>query len=98
MEGSSNVLSEALASSVPVVASRIPGLMGTLGKSFPGYFPVGNTKRLADLLRRSENDKKFYRGLKRHCEKLSYLVRPRRELHAWRSLLREVSQTKAADS
>ena len=95
MEGSSNVLSEALASSVPVVASRIPGLMGTLGKSFPGYFPVGNTQRLADLLRRSESDKKFYRRLKRHCEKLSYLVRPRRELDAWHSLLREVSPNKS---
>ena len=46
MEGSSNVLSEALASRVPVVASRISGLMGTLGKHFPGYFPVGDTKRL----------------------------------------------------
>ena len=96
MEGSSNVLSEALASSVPVVASRIPGLMGTLGKSFPGYFPVGNTQRLADLLHKSESDKKFYRRLKRHCEKLSYLVRPKRELDAWRSLLREVGQLQEA--
>jgi putative glycosyltransferase (TIGR04348 family) len=94
MEGSSNVLSEALASSVPVVASRIPGLIGTLGKNFPGYFPVGNTQRLANLLRRSESDKKFYRRLQRHCEKLSYLVRPKRELDAWRSLLREVSPSR----
>jgi putative glycosyltransferase (TIGR04348 family) len=98
MEGSSNVLSEALASSVPVVASHIPGLIGTLGKNFPGYFPVGNTQRLANLLRRSESDKKFYRRLQRHCEKLSYLIRPKRELDAWRSLLREVNPNKAADS
>jgi putative glycosyltransferase (TIGR04348 family) len=90
MEGSSNVLSEALASSVPVVASKIPGLIGTLGKNFPGYFPVGNTQRLAQLLLRSETDKKFYRRLKRHCEGLSYLVRPKRELDAWRSLLHEL--------
>ena len=95
MEGSSNVLSEALASSVPVVASQIPGLMGTLGKSFPGYFPVGNTQRLADLLLRSETDKKFYRRLKCHCEGLSYLVHPKREVNAWRSLLHEVSQRKS---
>jgi glycosyltransferase involved in cell wall biosynthesis len=80
---------------VPVVASRIPGLIGTLGKNFPGYFPVGNTQRLANLLRRSESDKKFYRRLQRHCEKLSYLVRPKRELDAWRSLLREVSPNKS---
>ena len=44
MEGSSNVLCEALASSVPVVASKIPGLIGTLGKNYPGYFPVGDTR------------------------------------------------------
>ena len=92
MEGSSNVLSEALASSVPVVASQIPGLMGTLGKNFPGYFPVGNTQRLTALLRKSESDKKFYRRLKRHCKELSYLVHPKRELDAWRSLLHDVGQ------
>jgi putative glycosyltransferase (TIGR04348 family) len=90
MEGSSNVLSEALASSVPVVASRIPGLMGTLGKSFPGYFPVGDSRRLAALLLRSETDAKFYRRLKRDCARLSHLVKPKREFEAWRRLLGEL--------
>jgi putative glycosyltransferase (TIGR04348 family) len=89
MEGSSNVLSEALASSVPVVASKIPGLMGTLGKNFPGYFPVGDTDKLTEVLLKSETEPDFYRRLKRYCVALSYLVRPRRELDAWRSLLRE---------
>lgn len=96
MEGSSNVLSEALASSVPVVASKIPGLIGTLGKNFPGYFPVGNTERLTALLNKSESDKKFYQRLKRHCQGLSHLVRPKRELDAWRRLLREMSRMKSA--
>jgi putative glycosyltransferase (TIGR04348 family) len=91
MEGSSNVLSEALASSVPVVASNIPGLMGTLGKSFPGYFPVGDTQGLAALLLRSETDAKFYRRLKRDCARLSHLVAPKREFEAWRRLLRELN-------
>ena len=95
MEGSSNVLSEALASSVPVVASKIPGLMGTLGKNFPGYFPVGDTQQLAGLLLRSETDAKFYRRLKRHCEQLSHLVQPKRELAAWRSLVRELRERKS---
>jgi putative glycosyltransferase (TIGR04348 family) len=95
MEGSSNVLSEALASSVPIVASKIPGLIGTLGKTFPGYFPVGNTQRLTSLLRKSESDKRFYLRLKRSCAGVSHLVRPERELAAWRSLLREIGATKA---
>jgi putative glycosyltransferase (TIGR04348 family) len=94
IEGSSNVLSEALASSVPVVASKISGLMGTLGKTFPGYFPVGDTQRLAALLLRSETDAAFYRRLKRACMRLSHLVKPGREVEAWRRLLRELSPPK----
>jgi len=96
IEGSSNVLSEALASSVPVVASKIPGLIGTLGKTFPGYFPVGDTQRLAALLRRSETDAKFYRRLKRDCQRLSRLVEPKREVQAWRRLLRELRREKSS--
>jgi putative glycosyltransferase (TIGR04348 family) len=94
IEGSSNVLSEALASSVPVVASKIPGLIGTLGKTFPGYFPVGDTQRLAALLLRSETDAKFYRRLKRDCARLSHFVKPRREFEAWRRLLGELRREK----
>ncbi len=90
MEGSSNVLSEALASGVPVVASRISGLMGTLGRNFPGYFPVGDTKRLARLLLKAESDAKYYQSVKRHCARLAYLVKPKLELAAWRRLLREL--------
>jgi putative glycosyltransferase (TIGR04348 family) len=63
MEGSSNVLSEALASSVPVIASRIPGLIGTLGKDYPGFYPAGDTTALAELLMRAEYDQGFYRSL-----------------------------------
>ena len=90
IEGSSNVLSEALASSVPILASKIPGLIGTLGGKFPGYFPVGDTQRLAKLLLRSERDAIFYRALSRYCADSSYLVQPKRELNGWRSLLREL--------
>ena len=90
MEGSSNVLSEALASGVPVVASRISGLMGTLGNHFPGYFPVGDTKRLKALLLKAESQPKFYRGLTRYCASLSDRVKPRVEIEAWRRLLREI--------
>ena len=89
MEGSANVLCEALACGVPVLASRIPGLMGTLGKNYSGYFPVGNTQKLASLLRRAEADARFYQTLKRQCARVSYLVRPQRERAAWRRLLDE---------
>jgi putative glycosyltransferase (TIGR04348 family) len=90
MEGSSNVLSEALASGVPVVASKISGLMGTLGSKFPGYYPVGNTEKLRRLLLKAEGSAPFYDSLKRYCAELAYLVEPKRELGAWRELLREM--------
>ena len=90
MEGSSNVLSEALASGVPVVATKISGLMGTLGTDFSGYFPVGDTKKLTQLILRAETEPVFYRTLKRHCARVAKLVRPKRELDSWRRLLREI--------
>jgi putative glycosyltransferase (TIGR04348 family) len=91
MEGSSNVLSEALASGVPVIASRISGLIGTLGEDYPGYFPTGRTQELAKLLQKAETDGRFYKALKRHCAALKKLVAPHRELQAWKSLLGELS-------
>lgn len=90
MEGSSNVLSEALASGVPVVASKISGLIGTLGNRFTGYFPAGNTDKLRTLLLRAEREPLFYRSLKRQCQNLAPLVEPKRELAAWRRLLKEI--------
>lgn len=90
MEGSSNVLSEALASGVPVVASRISGLIGTLGSDFPAFFPVGDTKSLRTLFLRAESEIEFYTYLKHRCAKLARLVRPERELNAWRRLLGDV--------
>jgi putative glycosyltransferase (TIGR04348 family) len=91
MEGSSNVLSEALASGVPIVATKISGLMGTLGKRFIGYYPTGETDKLQRLLLRAESDGKFYRELKRQWRGFAYLVRPGRERSAWRRLLREIT-------
>jgi putative glycosyltransferase (TIGR04348 family) len=93
MEGSSNVLSEALASGVPVVASKISGLIGTLGKDFTGFFPVGDTKTLRALLLRAETEITFYSSLKRHCAGLTRLVKPKRESDTWRELLRDVTST-----
>lgn len=91
MEGSSNVLSEALASAVPVIATRIEGLIGTLGKNYPGYFPVGDTQKLTRLLLKAENDPVFYRALKRHCASCAKYVRPKREIDSWRRLLHEIN-------
>ncbi len=91
MEGSSNVLCEALASSVPVAASRISGLMGTLGEDFPGYYELGDTAGLKRLLLRAENDPPFYQSLARHCAEVAPLVNPEREIRTWQGLIDELT-------
>ncbi|HUG53830.1 MAG TPA: selenoneine biosynthesis selenosugar synthase SenB [Vicinamibacteria bacterium] len=90
-EGGANVLSEALASGVPVLSSRIPGSTGILGTDYPGLFAVGDTHGLAALLQRAEGDGEFHRGLAAWCRRLAPLVEPARERRAWRDLLAECS-------
>lgn len=89
LEGGANVVSEALAASVPVISSRIAGSVGLLGPTYPGYFPVGDTEALRDLLLRAESDAAFYRQLKDWCAGLKSLADPARERESWHSLLAE---------
>lgn len=90
MEGGANVISEAIALSVPVLASRIPGSVGLLGRDYPGYFRVGDTAALAGLLIRAESDVYFLGRLKAHMRNLAPLVRPSAERRCWASLIREI--------
>lgn len=89
MEGGANVLSEAIACGIPVLCSRIPGSIGVLGESYPGYFPVGDTEVLTWLLERAERDLTFYRLLQDRCDSLSSLVDPETERGRWAELLAE---------
>jgi len=90
MEGGANVISEAIACSVPVISSRISGSIGLLGDDYPGYFPVGDTHALTNLLMRVETDTEFYNTLKAWCERLKPLFDPERERQSWEDLLREL--------
>jgi len=87
VEGSSNVLSEALVSDVPVLASRIPGLIGTLGRKYPGFYPYGDTAALRKLLQRAETETKFLNRLRREGGQIAPLVSPEREVRDWAGLL-----------
>ena len=92
MEGGANVLSEAVVAGVPLLASHIPGNVGILGDDYPGYFAVGDTSGLAQLLTRAETDAAFLKLLKQHCSNVSSLFKSAREKAAWASLLRELFQ------
>ena len=89
-EGGSNALSEALASRVPVLSTRIDGSMGVLGRDHPGLFPVGDAVALTALLARAENDPAFLAALRAASEQLRPLVDPALEREAWRGLLAEL--------
>jgi glycosyltransferase involved in cell wall biosynthesis len=89
LEGGANVVSEAIAASVPILASRIPGNVGILGDDYPGYFETGHTQQLSTLLERAESDHSFFQTLVQACQRLTHLVDSAREANAWRALLGE---------
>lgn len=89
-EGGANVISEAVVAGVPVICTHIAGSIGLLGEDYPGYFPVGDTQALANLLWRAETDAEFYNTLRDRCARLSPLFDPAREKESWEELLKEL--------
>lgn len=89
MEGGANVVSEALMARVPVIASRIPGNVGMLGKAYAGYYPAGNARALARLLRRLETDPDLLQTLRRQCAVRRKLISRSQERIKLRALITE---------
>jgi putative glycosyltransferase (TIGR04348 family) len=50
LEGGAHVILEAVRCGTPVLASRVPGNVGMLGRDYEGYFPHGDAGMLAQLL------------------------------------------------
>jgi putative glycosyltransferase (TIGR04348 family) len=90
LEGGANVVSEALASNVPILSTRIDGSVGILGADYPGYFPVGDAAALAGLLGRAEEDAGYLPVLEAALQPARRLVEPAQERAAWRALLAEL--------
>jgi putative glycosyltransferase (TIGR04348 family) len=89
MEGGANVICEALAAGVPVLASAIAGNVGMLGEDYPGYFPVGDHARLGALMALAERDAGFYADIARHARIRRERMRPQREADALCRLVAE---------
>ncbi len=92
LEGGANVICEALAADVPVLASYMPGNVGMLGEDYPGYFPVGDERRLARLLSMAETDPDFYASLLSHARQRRGLMRPEQEASRLRQAVAEFEQ------
>ena len=89
MEGGANVISEACVAGLPVIASDIAGSIGLLGKNYPGYYTVGNTRELRKLLLKVEKDKVFIKNLQKACSAKAKLFTYKNELNSWKKLLND---------
>ena len=87
MEGGANVVSEALANNVPVIASRVSGNIGMLGRDYAGYYRLEDERALARLLSRAESDPAYYLKLVRQCRARKPLVTHASERNALKSAL-----------
>lgn len=86
-EGGANVIVEAVTAGTPVIASRIPGNIGMLGKRYPGYFEPGDAGALAKALMRALREPAFLARLRSGCADRRALFSPAAEARAVRSLV-----------
>ena len=90
MEGGANVVIEAVRSLVPVLASRIDGNVGLLGRDYAGYFEAGNAAALAALMQRFATDAAFAAHLRAQCALREPRFAPAVERAAVRALLADM--------
>lgn len=86
-EGGANVIVEAVTAATPVIASRVPGNVGMLGKRYSGYFEPGDARALARMLRRALEDPQRVAHLRAQCAERRPLFRPIAEERAVRRLV-----------
>ena len=90
MEGGANVVIEAVRSGVPVLASRIDGNVGLLGRDYAGYFKTGDAAGLAALMLRFATDAAFAAQLRAQCALREPRFAPAVERAAVRALLADM--------
>jgi putative glycosyltransferase (TIGR04348 family) len=92
MEGGANVICEAARIGVPVVASRVSGNVGMLGRSYPGYYPLGNERALARMIRRAASEPRFYARLAAGTADRRHLFAPASERRGLLAVVREAAR------
>lgn len=92
MEGGAHVVMEAVCSGTPVLASQVSGNVGMLGEDYGGYFELGNTVALANLLMRCRDEPAMLGGLMQQCAARAPLFEPQRERRTLLALLEQLHE------
>ncbi len=95
MEGGPNCLSEAIAAGLPAVTTDIDGCVGMLGETYPGYFPVGDSEALTDLLLRAEQDSAYLSELEQAVAVIAPQFTRELERRRWAKLLNGLPGSKS---
>jgi len=90
IEGGAHVVMEAICSGTPVLATRISGNVGMLGRDYAGYFEPGDGAGLATLLERCRNVPAILRALREQCAARAPLFEPAREQAGLLDLVHEL--------
>ena len=86
VEGGANVVVEAITGGTPVIASRISGNVGMLGRDYPGYFEPQDESGLAARLVQATIDPRYRRALEAAAAGRKSLFAPALEARAIRRL------------
>jgi putative glycosyltransferase (TIGR04348 family) len=95
MEGGANVICEAARIGTPVLGSRMSGNLGMLGRSYPGFYRLFDEKGLAALIRKTSQDKKFYKQLKTRLARRRHLFAPAAERASLNRVVREALESRS---
>ncbi|MBI2319757.1 MAG: TIGR04348 family glycosyltransferase [Betaproteobacteria bacterium] len=97
MEGGANVIAEAACAGVPVIASRVSGNVGMLGRDYCGYFALEDERALAERLRRAATDPRYYERLRSSVAARRHLFRPKSERDGLARLIAELARAGPGD-
>lgn len=92
LEGGAHVIMEAVRSGTPVLASRMAGNVGMLGREYEGYFEVGDAAGLAAALKAVRDDPRRLARLTQQCRQRAPLFDPVRESASLHALVEELAQ------
>jgi putative glycosyltransferase (TIGR04348 family) len=92
MEGGAHVVSEAIGSGVPVLASAVSGNVGLLGRRYPAFYPAGDDAALARLLTRTADEAAWRTRLETAVTARRHLVDPALERRAIAHLIADLAR------